>query len=85
MKIYLCTTNTIISAQVKFGDDPLHDPELMTSYPVYGFSLISRELFVIETSSYHHSTPRLIVDHTRWIRFVSVRADFRYASYIFIL
>ncbi len=46
------------SELVKFGEDPDHDPELMTSCPVFVFCVKSRKLFVVETSGYDHSIPR---------------------------
>ncbi len=41
------------------GDpDPDPDRESMTSFPVFGLSAISRELFVVETSGYQNWIPR---------------------------
>ncbi len=50
MPVHESTTVRRVSATVKFGEDLDHDPEVMTSLPVFDFSAISRKLFVVETS-----------------------------------
>ncbi len=65
-----------VSELVKFGEDPDHDPELMTSCPVVVFLVQTRKLVVVETSGYDHSIPRRILDQSGWVPFISVRVDF---------
>ncbi len=45
---------------VLLDDDPDPDPDrdVMTSFPVFALSAISRELFVVETSGYKNWIPR---------------------------
>ncbi len=46
------------SVLLEGNPDPDLDRDSMTSFPVFGFSAISRELFVVETSGYQNWIPR---------------------------
>ncbi len=59
--------------------------DVMTSFPVFGLSAISRELFIVETSRCHHRVPRRILDQIGWVRSPSVMIDFSLWRHIYPL
>ncbi len=68
------------------GDpDPDPDRDSMTSFPVFGLSAISRELFIVETSGYQNWIPHWILDQIGWVRSPSVMIDFSLWRHIYPL